>query len=334
MDSVQSVHPTLASAREAIFARLWAHYRSQVPQVPLIEDALRGRGEVWSEDHVAFRTLPGAHCGALVLQGLFEALGYERQDSLRFDDKKLDAFWLKPPVAPGAASTEVSPKVFVSELQARDFPQAFQRVVEKYASRVEASPLALVRELAAGLPSGHENGTLKSDADTTKKEETERAWNRLVDVVTCYLTSAPAWGAPPRSDYEVLRAESEYAAWTLLFGPRANHFTVSVHLMKGFSALEDFNSFLAKALGVPMNASGGGVVKGGPRFRLAQSATLAHPQAVSLQDGVLVVPYAFVEFAFRFPKEGCLNDGAWDSYYQGFVVSNADRIFESTNIRP
>ena len=90
MERAQPGEHTLAAARAAIFGRIWAHYRAQVAQVPLIEDALRTKGEVWSEDHVAFRTLPGAHCGAAVLQGLFEALGYERQDSLRFDDKKLN----------------------------------------------------------------------------------------------------------------------------------------------------------------------------------------------------------------------------------------------------
>jgi hypothetical protein len=112
---------SIASARQEIFSRLWAHYRGLVPQVPRIEDALRAKGEVWSEDHVAFRTFPGAGCGAHVLQGIFEALGYERQESLHFEDKKLDAFWLKPPVPSGAHSAEVSPKVFVSELLPASF---------------------------------------------------------------------------------------------------------------------------------------------------------------------------------------------------------------------
>ncbi|MCA2958941.1 MAG: DUF1338 domain-containing protein [Silvanigrellales bacterium] len=330
MERAQAGEHTLAAARAAIFGRIWAHYRAQVAQVPLIEDALRAKGEVWSEDHVAFRTLPGAHCGAAVLQGLFEALGYERQDSLRFEDKKLNAFWLKPPVAPGAASADVSPKVFVSELSVQEFSVPFQRVIEKYASRVEASPIARVRELVAQL---EKEGNVQTPDVAKSPEAIGKAWNDLVDVVACALTSTPSWGAATRGDYEVLRSESEYAAWTLLFGPRANHFTVSVHLMKGFSSLEEFNAYLAQALGVPMNASGGGVVKGGAHFRLAQSATLAHPQLVALQEGALAVPYAFVEFAFRFPLDGCSDDGAWNSYYQGFVVSNADRIFESTNAR-
>lgn len=311
---------TLAGARSSIFARMWENYRIKVPQVPLVEDALRGKGEVWSEDHVALRTLPGAHCGAHVLQGIFEALGYVRRDSLHFADKKLDAFWLQPPMEPGAPSAGVSPKVFVSELLPSHFPHAFQAVVAKYTARVEASPLPTVREAAARVLAAEATG---GDAV---------AWSTLVDTVVGYLTSGPAWGAPRLSEYEVLRAESEYAAWTLIFGPQANHFTVSVHLMSGFGSLTEFNDHLMGTLGVPMNASGGGLVKGSPAFRLEQSATLASPVPAAFQEGTRQLPYAFVEFAWRFPMEGKARDGLWESYYQGFVVSNADRIFESTNV--
>jgi hypothetical protein len=310
----------LEEARKQIFSKLWAHYREAVPDVPRIEDAIRARGEVWSEDHVAFRTLPGAHCGAHILQGVFEALGYVRRDSLRFDDKKLDAFWLAPPAEQGAPSAAVSPKVFVSELAAGEFSSEVRNVVAKYALRVEASPLPTVRALAARVAAGGADG--------------RAALPSLVETVVCYLTSSPAWGAPLRADWETLLRESEYAAWTLAFGPRANHFTVAVHLMPGFPSLEEFNLHVTGLLGVSMNASGGGVVKGGPGFRLAQSATLAAPVEVSFQEGSMRLPYAFVEFAYRFPLEGRAHDGAWDSYYQGFVVSNADKIFDSTNMRP
>jgi len=313
---------TLATVRETVFARLWGHYRARVPQVLQIEDALRAAGEAWSEDHVAFRTLPGAACGSGVLQRIFESLGYSRQESLHFADKKLDAFWLMPPVAAEGSSAECSPKVFVSELISSHFSPAFQAVVAKYTSRVDHSPADTIAALAHKVTEGEKAG--RTDATS---------WQQLVDACVAYFTSGPVWGSVRSDEYETLRAESEYAAWTLVFGAQANHFTVAVHLMRGFKSLAAFNDHVTGVLGVPMNASGGGLVKGSPAFRLEQSATLAAPVDVMFQDACRSLPYAFVEFAWRFPLEGRVADEKWHSYYQGFVVSNADRIFESTNVR-
>jgi hypothetical protein len=131
-----------------------------------------------------------------------------------------------------------------------------------------------------------------------------------------------------------LLKESEYAAWTLVFGAVPNHFTVSVHLMKRFTTLHEFNEFLINKLSVPMNDSGGKIIKGSPAVQLEQSATMAHEIPVLFQEGVRQLPYAFVEFAFRYPHQGHSADGLWGSYYQGFVTDNADKIFESTNVTP
>ena len=80
-----------------------------------------------------------------------------------------------------------------------------------------------------------------------------------------------------------------------------------------------------------MNDAGGSVIKGSPEVFLEQSATLAEDVVVCFQDGFQKIPYAFVEFAYRYPLAGKQKDGLWESYYQGFVTDNADKIFESTN---
>jgi hypothetical protein len=47
-------------------------------------------------------------------------------------------------------------------------------------------------------------------------------------------------GKPSFETYEMLRDESEYAAWLYVHGFRANHFTVSINSLKGFGSIEEF----------------------------------------------------------------------------------------------
>jgi hypothetical protein len=77
----------------------------------------------------------------------------------------------------------------------------------------------------------------------------------------------------------------------------------------------------------------GGLTKGSKALRLEQSSTLAAMSDAIFQEGIQRLPYAFVEFAFRHPLEGKKADGLWHSYFQGFYVKNADKIFDSTNRR-
>ena len=78
-----------------------------------------------------------------------------------------------------------------------------------------------------------------------------------------------------------------------------------------------------------MNRSGG-LVKGRPEIFLEQISTMAASLNYDFSDGQESVKYGFVEFAKRFVLNGKQDDGMYDSYYQGFVVANADKIFEST----
>ncbi|WP_218082259.1 DUF1338 domain-containing protein [Anthocerotibacter panamensis] len=302
----------LARVRSQVFTQLWQEYRARVALVPAIEDVLRGQGEPWIEDHIAFRTLPGAACGAGVLQRLFELLGYVRREDLYFEDKQLQAFWMEPPHE--AAVYTMLPKIFVSELIPARFSADFQATLAKYTDSLSATPLARMEHLQ-----------LQTRAGDLKAGE------QLAAEILGYLAGRP-WQRPTFADYQRLLQQSEYAAWTLAFGNRVNHFTVSVHLMRRFPSLQAFNKFLTEHLQVPMNLSGG-LIKGTPQSGLEQSSTRATGMAVLFQEGYQELPYAYVEFAFRHPLPGQQADGQWTSYYQGFVVGNADRIFDSTNVR-
>ena len=210
---------------------------------------------------------------------------------------------------------EASPKIFISELIPTKFSSEFQEVVRRLGSQVSASPLRRIQQLRDPVRNGH-----------------QMAADQLIRECVSLLTTFPSWNRPSIRDYEVLKKESEYASWTMLYGHQINHFTVSAHLLKSFDGIQALADFLEKDLKVPLNHSGG-VVKGSPELLLEQISTMAVDIDYEFQEGVEKVPYGFVEFAYRYPLAGKKADGLWSSYYQGFVTSNADKIFESTFTR-
>ncbi|MDR4987413.1 MAG: DUF1338 domain-containing protein [Bacteroidales bacterium] len=131
------------------------------------------------------------------------------------------------------------------------------------------------------------------------------------------------WGEISLDTYNKLREESEYAAWTLVYGYRANHFAIKVNALKNFGSLQDVNAFI-KDNGYLMNTSSGNEIYGAPEELLEQSATRAEIREVRFTDGMHKIPSCFYEFTLRYPDaDGLL--------YPGFKAANADKIFESTN---
>lgn len=303
------------SITEKVIKQLWSLYKTKVSQVKTIENAIRKMDDTWSEDHIAFRTLPGKHCNLKVLAGIFELLGYTKAGNYNFAEKKLHAISMNPPLKKGAHSTKVLPKVFISELELNTFSKPFKDCITKYTNDVIASPLEKLKIQFQQL-----------NADPSKITP-------FANEIALFLGAGAMWRVPTYQDYELLRNESEYAAWTLIFGNTPNHFTVSVHLMENFKNLKKFNDFVQKKLKIAMNNSGGNIIKGSAEVQLEQSSTLAEETIVRFQDGFYKIPYAFVEFAYRHPLKGKKHDEIWESYYQGFVTDNADKIFESTNKR-
>lgn len=123
--------------------------------------------------------------------------------------------------------------------------------------------------------------------------------------------------------YQMLREESEYAAWFYVFGFRANHFTVSVNALKKHDSINKVNDLL-KRNGFVLNSSGG-EVKGTPEELLQQSSTMADLVKVDFKEGTFEIPSCYYEFAQRFSDR----DG---KLYSGFIAKSADKIFESTNM--
>lgn len=136
------------------------------------------------------------------------------------------------------------------------------------------------------------------------------------------FTDGRVWNMPSYGDYRALAAESEYAAWMSVWGLRANHFTIYVNQLKGFTSLESVVELLNQH-GYLLNEQGG-VIKGSKDVGLMQSSTLADQVEVMFSDGHKErIPSCYYEFAERFEINGGL--------YQGFVTSSADKIFESTH---
>lgn len=142
--------------------------------------------------------------------------------------------------------------------------------------------------------------------------------------ITKLVTSGRLWGEISFKNYELLRSESEYAAWMYVWGFMPNHFTVKVNELSTFKTIEQVNDFIEQE-GFAINSIGG-KVKGTPSDLLQQSATLAEKRNVIFTEGVFEIPCCFYEFALRYNKP----DG---TEYSGFITANADKIFESTNKR-
>ena len=130
------------------------------------------------------------------------------------------------------------------------------------------------------------------------------------------------WGPLSFSTYEMLRKESEYAAWLYVYGFCTNHFTVSVNYLKKLNSLEKVNQFLTDK-GFPLNESGG-MIKGTPAELLEQSSTRAGILPIEFTEGTFEIPSCYYEFARRYPD----TDG---KLYSGFIAKSADKIFESTD---
>lgn len=130
------------------------------------------------------------------------------------------------------------------------------------------------------------------------------------------------WGKIPFETYNRLREESEYAAWLLVYGYRANHFAIKVNALNNFKTLQQVNAFV-KSNGYRMNTAAGEIY-GTPQELLEQSATLAEIIPVDFEEGTFEIPACFYEFTLRYPD-------STGKLYSGFIAANADKIFESTN---
>lgn len=136
------------------------------------------------------------------------------------------------------------------------------------------------------------------------------------------IFSGRPWNNPSYEKYNLLREESEYAAWLYAFGFRANHFTINVNRLKKYTDLSLVNSFI-KDNGYSINNSGG-EIKGSPKQLLEQSSTLASMVEVEFLEGKYKIPGCYYEFAKRYKNYA-------GKLFKGFIAGSADKIFESTD---
>lgn len=177
------------------------------------------------------------------------------------------------------------PRIFLSELIVEQLSNSAQEILRRCADQVAESRVAQPDVLWAG-----------------------RLWEPI------------EW-----SEYELLLAESEYAAWVATIGIRPNHFTISVTDLKRYTSIESVLE-VVESLGLRVNASGGRI-KGSPEVLLEQASTMADQLPVPFADGVeRSVPTCYYEFAKRYPDDA-------GNLFQGFVAASADRIFESTDAK-
>jgi hypothetical protein len=246
-------------------------------------------------DHLAFRTFAVEGQGIDSVGHIFEDFGYTKQaQALRFPTKKLRAVWYKPPTY-----EDNLPRVFISELKVDELSPAAQAIVRRHTAQ---------------------GGPLEGRY-----------------AATCAATGILPWEHPSHNDYLALAKESEYAAWVLVNGYNLNHATIAVHRLTG-SVLRGIHAVNAEVRrrGYALNEEGG-LLKVSPDGGLLQSSTLADMVAFTFAGGAgHPVPGAYLEFAERLvlpqfahlPPEEIREEHRRD----GFEVSNADGIFESTRL--
>jgi len=279
---------------------LMSRYRERVPDVKGIIHAMIDEGIIHTadeieNDHIAFRTMGVPHLGIQSFEKIFLHYGYQKRDYYHFAGKKLDAYWYAPPA-------DTYPRIFVSELRVTELSAQAQQIILHYTQEVKADPV----------------------------DELDLNDGQAVD---CFLHT-PLWRIPYLSDYNILAAESEYAAWVIYNRYYLNHFTISIHNLKeGYNHIASFNHFLENQ-GFKLNTSGG-KIKESPDGGLLQSATVAQMLEATFADGKKqLISGSYVEFAERkvlpqfahLPKDQIKRIHRRD----GFEANNADKIFEST----
>jgi hypothetical protein len=293
-----------AAPLDFVLDGLMRRYRERVPDVDGVVRAMVDAGLVASvgdieNDHIAFRTMGVPNLGIASFEKIFLHYGYAKRDFLRFDGKKLNAYWYAPP-------KDNYPRIFISELCVDELSSDAQRIIRSYTDEVTSDPVD-----SLNLDDG--------------------------SAVDQFLHS-PLWRTPTWEDNQRLADESEYAAWVIYNRYYLNHFTVSVHnLPPEYATVEKFNGFL-KSHGFRLNNSGGEIKVSGDGL-LLQSSTVAEMVDATFPlakggETTQQIAGSYVEFAERrvLPQFATLAPAEVRREHRrdGFETSNADKIFEST----
>lgn len=127
--------------------------------------------------------------------------------------------------------------------------------------------------------------------------------------------SAIASESPTCSEYETLRAESEYGAWTLMNGSVVNHSAISIDDLTNIDSLSKLHTILTMEGFTLLDV--GGEIKVSRDGLIKQSSIIADTKPFTFSDSITKeLSCGFVEFIHR--------------SRDGFEADNANHIFEST----
>lgn len=294
--------------RQSVVHELWQQWRDQSPEVRQIAAGLQQRGcPPFVLDHFAVIDLPSTRSGMTELCQIFSTIGFQERGRGYLPDKQNDFLWLAEEDSAHCNAKDALPQIVVADFRLDEMPPEVKRIIEKYAMLTSNSPLADIRRLLE-----------QKNANTTAA-----ITQRICD----YLTTGRDWPLPTVSDFSTVQSFNELLAWVLVFGRKPNHFTISVHLLPGFSDLADFNHFIEHDMQLSLN-SDGGIIKGKKESGISQSSTKGVLRKIKLADGEVDLPTDFIEFVWRHPVSS--NPPVkWDDYFTGFVAQHADYVIES-----
>ncbi len=300
----QTFTPALAETLNTVLSGLMRRYQERVPDVKKILTLMQEAGMINSmddieNDHIAFRTMGVPQLGVASFEKIFLHLGYKKKAQYHFPAKRLDAWWYSPPLPQ-------YPRIFVSELRVHELDPKFAKIIRSYTDEVTSDPVDAL--------------------DLNDGAAIDKFLHRGL------------WRLPTLADFNALQTASEYASWVIYNRYYLNHFTISVHnLPREFQTIEKFNTFL-KHHGVKLNDSAGERKISGDG-KLIQSSSVAELVQGEFADGhggiaTKLIPGSYVEFAERLPLAEYEHLPAAqlkrEHRRDGFEISNADKIFEST----
>jgi hypothetical protein len=302
----------LHQVRQLIVTQLWHHYTTDLSLISAIQRAVWTQyHEVLLWDHFALIDLPGPYTGIGPLSYLFSLLGYEIRGSDYLVEKQNKFVWLAVTSIATQKAGEALPQVVVADFHREVLDPEVRKIIDTYA--------ALAKPLAIQQLHCLQKRILERDAVAVQE---------LVALVVAYLKGRD-WPLPTVKEFEIVRRHNELLAWVLVMGRQINHFGWAIHLSKKFTDLTTFNHFVSNKLNIPLNKEGG-LIKGGRKQGIEQSATAAITKSIHLADGTVDLSDRFIEFVWRYPV--CSSNATpvlWKDYFNGFVASNADRVVES-----
>lgn len=134
----------MQQAIEAVLAELWQQYTQQNPEALAIYQLFKARGEKVVNDHIALRTFDDPRVDINVLGAFFTKLGYEASGNYQFTSKHLIALHYEHKAN--------LPKIFISQLQTREFSPFLQQQVQ---ACVNAVPKTLLSDIALLYSGSH-----------------------------------------------------------------------------------------------------------------------------------------------------------------------------------